>query len=36
MVQNPEFIKRMRKARQDDVRNKGKDWEKIKKELCLE
>jgi len=36
MVQNAEFIKRMRKARQDDVRNKGKDWEKIKEELCLE
>lgn len=32
--QNPEFIERMRKARQQDLKGIGKDWEQIKKELC--
>ena len=31
LSQNPEFIKRMRKARQDDIQGKGKDWKSIKK-----
>jgi len=25
----------MRKARKDDIEGKGKDWQKIKKELCI-
>jgi hypothetical protein len=28
LAQNPEFIKKMRKARKDDLRGMGKDWEK--------
>ena len=36
LSQNPEFIKRMRKARQDDLRGKGKDWKILKEELCIE
>jgi hypothetical protein len=35
LAQNPEFIKKMRKARKDDLRGMGKDWETLKKELCL-
>jgi len=35
LSQNPEFIKRMRKARQDDARGKGKSWGSLKKELCI-
>ncbi len=35
LSQNPEFIKRMRKARQEDIEERGKDWETLKKELCL-
>ena len=35
LSQNPEFIKRMRKAREDDIEEKGKDWETFKKELCI-
>ncbi len=30
---NPEFVKRMRKARQDDLQEKGKTWDEVKKEL---
>jgi hypothetical protein len=30
LSQNPEFIKRMRKARQEDSRGKGKSWESLK------
>lgn len=33
--QDSEFIKKMRKARQDDKQGKGKDWGSIKKELCI-
>lgn len=32
LAQNPEFIKKMRKARKDDLRGMGKDWETLKKE----
>lgn len=32
---NPAFIKRMRKARKDDLSGKGVDWKAIKKELCI-
>ncbi len=28
---NPDFIKRMRKARQEDIQGKGKNWEDLKK-----
>ena len=31
---NTDFIKRMRKAREDDLHGKGKDWKLLKKELC--
>lgn len=35
LSQNPEFIKKMRKARQEDIQGKGKDWKSLKKELCI-
>jgi len=35
LSQSPEFIKRMRKARKDDLSGKGKDWFALKRELCL-
>lgn len=35
LSQNPEFLKRMRKARKDDIDGKGKDWKLLKKELCI-
>ena len=35
LSQNPEFIKKMRKARLDDIQGKGKDWGRLKKELCI-
>lgn len=35
LSQNPDFIAGMRKARQDDSKGKGKDWELLKKELCI-
>lgn len=35
LSQNPEFIKKMRKAREDDAQGKGKDWKSLKKELCI-
>jgi len=35
LMHNPDFIKRMRKARKDDVAGKGKDWKILKKELCI-
>ncbi|MEW6002952.1 MAG: hypothetical protein AB1638_09950 [Nitrospirota bacterium] len=35
LSQNPEFIKRMRKARKYDIQGKGKDWKLLKKELCI-
>lgn len=36
LAHNPDFIKRMRKARKDDLHGKGKDWNILKKELCIE
>lgn len=36
LSQNPEFIKKMRKARRDDMQGKGKSWESLKKELCIQ
>jgi hypothetical protein len=35
LSQNPDFIKKMRKAREEDQKNSGKDWESLKKELCI-
>jgi len=34
LTQNPDFIRRMRKARKDDLNSNGKNWEVLKKELC--
>jgi len=36
LSQNSQFIKKMRKARQEDLLGKGKSWESLKKELCIE
>ncbi len=33
LSQCPEFIKKMRNARQDDIQGKGKDWQALKEEL---
>ena len=35
LSQNPEFIKKMRKARKDDLEGRGTDWEALKKDLCI-
>lgn len=35
LLQNPEFIKKMRKARREDIQGKGKYWQFLKKELCI-
>ncbi len=35
LSQNPDFIKKMRKARHDDLQGKGRNWELLKKELCI-
>lgn len=35
LSRNPEFIKLMRKARKEDIQDKGKNWESLKKELCI-
>ena len=32
LSQNPEFIKKMRKARQEDIQGKGKGWQSLKEE----
>ena len=34
LAQNPDFIKRMRQARKQDLVGKGKNWQILKKELC--
>jgi hypothetical protein len=36
LSQNPQFIRKMRKARQEDLLGKGKSWESLKKDLCIE
>jgi len=33
LSQSPEFLKKMRKARKDDIEGKGKDWKLLKKEM---
>ncbi len=35
LSQNLDFIKKMRRARHDDIQGKGKGWELLKKELCI-
>jgi len=35
LSQNPDFLKRMKKAKEDDIGDKGKDWKQLKKELCI-
>ena len=35
LSQDSEFIKKMRKARQEDLLGKGKSWESFKRELCI-
>ena len=35
LAHNPEFIKKMRKAKKEDIEEKGKDWDELKKELCI-
>lgn len=35
LVQDPEFLKKMRAARQEDLHGKGRDWKAIKKQLCI-
>jgi len=35
LSQNPGFIKKMRKARRDDIQGRGKEWKILKKELCI-
>jgi hypothetical protein len=35
LAQDVEFIRKMNKARKDDIEGKGKDWRQIKKELCI-
>jgi hypothetical protein len=35
LSQDSEFIKKMRKARQEDLLGKGKRWESLKRELCI-
>ncbi|TVM03054.1 MAG: hypothetical protein CV087_07235 [Candidatus Brocadia sp. WS118] len=32
---NPQFMRKMRKARQDDIQGKGTDWQSLKKALCI-
>ena len=32
LSQNPEFIKKMRRTRKDDLEGRGKDWEALKSE----
>ncbi len=34
LTQNPDFIRRMRKARKQDLAGKGENWQILKKELC--
>ena len=35
LSQRPAFIKKMRKARQEDLSGEGKSWESLKSELCI-
>ena len=35
LSQNPEFINKMRKTREEDKQGKEKDWQVLKEELCI-
>lgn len=35
LARNPDFIKKMRRARHEDIEGIGKDWKSLKKDLCL-
>jgi len=35
LSQDADFIKRMRKARRDDLKGLGTDWNQLKKQLCI-
>ena len=35
LSQNFAFLRKMRKARQEDLLGKGKSWESLKRELCI-
>ena len=35
LTHNPGFLRKMRKARQEDISGKGTDWKSLKKQLCL-
>jgi hypothetical protein len=35
LANNPDFIKRMRKAREEDLGSRGKTWTEFKKEKCI-
>ena len=35
LSQNTEFLRKMKKAGKDDIEGKGKDWNQLKKELCI-
>ena len=36
LSQDPTFIKKIRKARKEDIQGTGTDWQSLKKELCVE
>ena len=35
LTNNPKFLRKIRKAREDDTHGKGKDWDTLKRELCI-
>ncbi len=35
LAQDTAFLRKMKKARKDDIEGKGKDWKQLKKELCI-
>jgi hypothetical protein len=35
LSQDPEFIKKMRKARREDISGTGKSWGSLKRKLCI-
>lgn len=35
LAQDTEFLRKMKKARKDDIEGKGKDWKQLKRELCI-
>ena len=35
LAHDQDFIKKVRKAREYDLNGEGKDWDEVKKELCI-